>query len=175
MLVRSKSPAENRLPCDTVWVFFKFFSYKLIQTRGSFFLLSSIGFTLMLLWYELLYLWVISLRKWVYLLLLFFVNDLNIIPLIVRLKRSPILAFSLWECCKKLNLILFKKFLYMWIQKLCSFISLYHYRSSLCSNNSVSPPLISLPCFDFRGKNQPYLDSTSIFRQDELMTIIFSS
>ena len=32
----------------------------------------------------------------------------------------------------------------------------------VCSNNLVNAPLISLPWFDFRGKRQPYLYSTSI-------------
>ena len=71
------------------------------------------------------------------------------IPLMVRLKRSTILAFRSENVVK--NLILYI------LRNSCTWKFLF-----VCSNYLVSAPLISLPCFDFRGKSQAYLDSTSI-------------
>ena len=161
MLIHFKSPAENQLRCDAVWGYFNLISYKLIQTWGSFTLFTSIGFILILLWYELLYLWVISLRKLIYLLLLFLVNNLNMIPLIVRLKRSTILAFRADNVIKNLICYFLKKFC-AWEFKNLVPLSVWTMTGLLflCSNSLVSVPLISSPCFDYWGK--PYLDSTSI-------------
>ena len=161
--ISTKYPAENRLCCDTVWGYFNLFSYKLIQTWGSLSLLTSIGFMLILLWYELLYLWVTSLRKLIYLLLLFLVNNLNMIPLIVWLKRSTVLAFRSENVVKKLIWCFLRKFC-TWEFKnsvplsVCTMAGLLF----VCLNNLVGAPLISAPCFDFRSKSQPYFDSTSI-------------
>ena len=152
MLIRTKSPAENRLHCDSVWGYFNLFSYNLIQTWGSFSLLTSVGFILILLWYELLYLWAISLRKSIYLLLLFLVNYLNTIPLIERLKRSTILAFRSENVAKNLIWYFFKNFLYLRIQKFGSFISLDHdWLLFVCSNNLVSTLFNVMTAFWFQG------------------------
>ena len=110
MLIRTRSPVENRLCCDTVWGFFSLFSNKLIQISGSFFLLTSIDFILMLLWYDWLYLLVISWKKWIYFLLLFLVNNLNMIPLTVRFKYWTILAFWSENVVKNLIWYGLKKF-----------------------------------------------------------------
>ena len=152
MLIRTKSPAENRLRCDSVWGYFNLFSYKLIQTWGSFSLLTSIGFILILLWYGLLYLWAISLTKSIYLLLLFLVNYLNMIALIERLKRSTILAFRSENVAKNLIWYFFKKFctwefknlvpLSVWIMTGLLFV---------CSNNLVSTLFNVMTAFWFQG------------------------
>ena len=169
MLIHFKSPVENQLRCDAVWGYFNLISYKLIQTWGSFTLFTSIGFILILLWYELLYLWVISLRKLIYLLLLFLVNNLNMIPLIVRLKRSTILAFRADNVIKNLTWHFLKKFC-AWEFKNVILLSVWTMTVLLflCSNSLVRAPLISSPCFNFWGKCQPYLDSTSIINKMNL-------
>ena len=138
MLIRTKSPGENRLRCDTVWGFFNF-SHTNWSRPVFFSFLTSIGFILELLWHALLYLWAISLRKLIYLMLLFLVNNLNMIPLIVQLKRSTILAFRsenfvenlIWYFLRKFCTWKFKNSVPLSVCTITSFLF-------VCSSNLVS-------------------------------------